>query len=486
MSTSAGEPVLDYENAADRPPSLGRDILSAYLVTASRMLAWIVVIAAVVRIAGNSAFALLAIVGSTVGILEYAAIGLSPAIIRLTAEAIQNHLAQNQPAENSSARVTPNQPIYNAQAVRDVYANGFAMALLTALCGGAFLIIFLFFFRHTHINQNSKGVALELVLMVGMATLLRMMSDAPGAVLQTCGRIFRDNLLLTTHELIWAGGTLIDLFIFHLPWQRATGFALLAGSLCLLITRALASHATVEGLFKHWWKRIDRRTVQRLLIFGGMVVAAQAADYLYAPCNNLLILNFINQETVSIYAPAVQIDSAALLLASSLASVLLPRTALAHASGNPHTVRRYYIRGTFATAVALIAAAPVVVWIAPFLLKLWLGKPMPQTVAILPLMLIHTVMGGSSTVGRSILLAIGKVRPFTLSVLLAGIANVVLGFIFVHFFGWGIKGIILGTIIAVVGRCVLWLPWYTLKAMRSEAQSAEPAVVEASQPPPLP
>jgi O-antigen/teichoic acid export membrane protein len=425
--------------------SLPRDIVSAYVVTAARVLAWITVTAAVFRTAGKDAFALLAIVQSTVGILEYAAIGLSPAIIRFTAEAIAQ-----------------------SAAVQTVYANGFAMALLTALGGGILLVIFLHLFQNSHTNITSHGTASELILLLGISTLLRLLSDAPGAALQTSGKIALDNLLLTTHEIIWAAASIIALLILHLPWQRATGGALVSASLILLITRALFSHQYGSGLFNQWWQRLSPRLIRRLLIFGAMVVAAQMADYLYAPTDNLLILNLINQSTVAIYTPAVQIDGGALLLVGALASVLLPRSALAHAAGDLPKVRRYYIRGTLATFFLLLAAAPILWLIAPHFFNLWLGNPMPATCAILPLMLIHTVIGGSSAVGRSILLAIGKVRPFTISVLTAGIANVTLSFIFVRYARLGLPGIILGTIVAVTARCAIWMPWYTLRALSKE------------------
>ena len=448
---------------------LRRDIFSAYLVTAARVLAWVFVIAAVFRVAGKPAFALLTVIQSTVGILEYAAIGLSPAIIRMTAEAIQSDREKNPPPTISYDSPPP----MRTPAVQTVYANGFAMALITALGGGVLLAIFLFFFRNSHTNRDTAGAALELVSMVGIATLLRLMSDAAGAALQTSGKIFLDNLLLTTHEAIWAIGTVVDLFVFHLPWQRATGFALVAGSIVLLIIRAIVSHIHGSGLFKKWWTRFDATMVRKLLIFGGMVVAAQMADYLYAPANYLIISFFIGPDALATYAPGVQIDGAALLAVSALASVLLPRTALAHAAGDPERVKRYYIRGTLASFAILLVAAPIALLAAPYFFKLWLGNPMIATVAILRLMLIHTIIGGSSAVGRAVLLAIGKVRPFTIAVLIGGITNVLLGITFVYVFHWGLNGIVLATIIAVTGRCALWLPWYTLRVLKRQTEPAK-------------
>jgi O-antigen/teichoic acid export membrane protein len=217
-----------------------------------------------------------------------------------------------------------------------------------------------------------------------------------------------------------------------------------------------------------------------------MVVAAQMADFLYAPTDNIIITRLLGFQTVGDYGPAVQVDGGMLLVASALATVLLPRTALAHAAGNTRTVRRYYIRGTLATAGLLLAAAPFIWLAAPWLFRIWLSNPMPITCQILPLMLIHTVIGGSSSVGRSILLAIGKVRPFTASVLIAGVANVILSYCFVRYGHLGLRGIVLGTIVAVAGRCAIWLPWYTLRVLKRELAQEQTPILQTLPPAPIP
>jgi O-antigen/teichoic acid export membrane protein len=212
---------------------------------------------------------------------------------------------------------------------------------------------------------------------------------------------------------------------------------------------------------------IEWALATRLLGFGLLVVAAQLADYLYAPTDLILIRRLLGPGAVADYAPGVEVDSALLLVVAALAGVLLPRTALAHARGDAEAARRYYRRGTLATAGLLAAAAVAAVIVAPVGFRIWLGDSMPVTVAILPLMLVNTVIGGSGAVGRSVLLAIGKVWAFTLSVLCAGVVNVVAAYVLVKYGHMGLRGIVLGTIIAVMGRCVVWMPWYVRRTLRS-------------------
>ena len=117
--------------------------------------------------------------------------------------------------------------------------------------------------------------------------------------------------------------------------------------------------------------------------------------------------------------------------------------------------------------VGLLLVPIGAVWVAsPLIFRAWLGEPMRPTQAILPLVLIHTVVGGSSAVGRSILLGMGKVRAFAVSVLIAGVGNVLLSYIFVRHLNLGLDGIVYGTIIAVSLRAGIWMPWYVLKSLR--------------------
>ena len=203
-----------------------------------------------------------------------------------------------------------------------------------------------------------------------------------------------------------------------------------------------------------------------LLGFGLLVSFAQLADFLYAPTDYILINRLLDPAMGSVYAPAVQIDSALLLIVVAIGNVLLPKTVVAHVDGNLSLVRQYYARGTIASMLLLSLAALLVWVLSRQIFTLWLGDPSPATQAILPLILIHTVVGGSSAVGRSILLGMGKVKPFTIAVLVAGVSNVVLSYSFVRFGGMGLSGIVLGTICAVVGRCAIWQPWYVWRCLK--------------------
>jgi len=450
-----------------------RDIAAAYAMTGARIVGLLAITAVVYRQAGKDQFGLLFLVLTTIGILEYASLGLSPAMIHFAAKA----RAGRPDALDSSVDLLPvdssilqyeSLAADSSPGVARVYAHGFRLGVFSAILAAMGLVV-LEWLMGSHAMFGGRA-ARVLVGGIGAGTVLRLLAEAPGAILQTTGRIAADNLLQGGAEIVWAVGSITAMLIgYHWDWSVGGAFVL-ASALLLAARLILARRAVPAGPGGR--TAIDWRFACQLLGFGLLVVAAQLADYLYAPTDLILIDRLIGRGSVADYAPGVQVDSALLLLVAAVASVLLPRTALVHARGNAAAARRYYVRGTLATAGLLMVAAGSAIAFAPMAFRIWLGDPMPATVAILPLMLINTVIGGSGAVGRSVLLATGKVRAFTVSVLVAGAINVVTAYVFVVYAHMGLRGIVFGTIVAVVARCVLWMPWYILRSLPSGNQES--------------
>jgi O-antigen/teichoic acid export membrane protein len=346
-----------------------------------------------------------------------------------------------------------------------MFVNGLALCAVLTLLGLFALAIYASAFDHIHrIPPSVRSSALPLAIGLGIGTILRLASDGSGAVLQVRGRITLDNLFLAEAEFFWAALAVLAVQHGGRSALGDVGSTYALAGFALLIARYLAAHRVAGGLGAIRGV-LDSAIMRRLLALGLLITIAQLADFLYAPTDYILINLLIDPTTVATYAPAVQIDAGLLLLVAALANVMLPKAAVAHTSGDHAAVRRYYIRGTLASA-ALLAVAAVLVWaLSPLIFRVWLGDPMRTTQIILPLVLIHTVIGGSSAVGRAILLGMGVVRPFTISVLLAGAANVILSFLFVRYFHLGLPGIIFGTIVAVIARCAVWMPWYILRRL---------------------
>jgi O-antigen/teichoic acid export membrane protein len=480
-------------------PGVRRDISWAYAVSATRVLSWVVVYGAVYRSAGPDPAALLALVRWTLALLNYASAGLAPALLHQAALATKTDAARESDEatkarsdEGEDRRDPPPSSLRRsvAQSLSSTFHTGITLSLLGTTLG----LIALWSWTLT--EGRARHVA-PLVGLFGTGMLVRLAADAWGAVIQSKGLPHRDYRTQAALELLWtllATTTVLLRDRLGISWQTAVGGSYLAASLLTTTYRANLAHRILRtfevpppaappssdarpplpsptlqgrGLSRHF----DPTLAKHLLTYGGLVVLAQVADYLYAPTDLLLIRHLIDLRTVAIYAPAIQIDAGVLLLVSGLSTALLPLSAAAFGRGDLAQVRRYYIKGTLISLALLMTVSVLAYVAAPAIFKLWLGDKMTPTRRILPLVLIHTVIGGSSAVGRSVLLAIGRVRAFTAATLLAGLLNVAVSYTLVKYANLGLPGIVYGTILAVTARAALWQPWYTLRCLRAEERT---------------
>lgn len=461
-----------------------REIASAYLASAARVLAWAGVSAILFR-SNETHFAAFALVRATLGLLNYLSLGLAPALIRQLARTMA------QTAQPLAVQPLDEAPVLEYAAPRPdpvaaVYSNALLIAYLVSAVSFIAVLIYAQLARTLHDLPVKHEVLVTAVMLIGIGTLGRLFSDAPGAVLQARGFISLDNWLAVIAETSWVLITAAYWSSGELALDAASkGYA--ASAILLMSCRLLAARR-ITRIMTPRVKEISAATIRALLGTGALIAAAQLADFLYAPTNFILIKELLGSAELAAYAPAVQLDAALLLLASGVASVLLPRSALAHAAGDITSVRRYYLKGTVITTLALLAGTIAAWLLAPIILPLWLGQSeiLPVTLSILPLVLIHTVLGGTSAVGRSVLLGIGRARPFTIAALTAGVANVILAYCFIRYFQLGLKGIVYATILVVFARCVLWMPPYILWSLRHPAPTVAPDVPPAEIPPPPP
>src|SRR5688500_7156082 len=159
-----------------------RDVLSAYLATGSKILSWVIVLGLVYRFVDAADFAMLALIRGTIGILNYTTLGLSPAMIRMLAEAER---AKPQAAQGAEVLpyFTPERP--ETHGIRALYSNGMLIALISGAIGVTITIVYARVFnRFFHMPTRLEATMPLVVIGMGVGTMFRLMSDAPGSVLQ--------------------------------------------------------------------------------------------------------------------------------------------------------------------------------------------------------------------------------------------------------------------------------------------------------------
>jgi O-antigen/teichoic acid export membrane protein len=492
------KPEPQSEAAAHISRRLVLDLATGYLAVLARIGSWVIVTAVAYRHLAERYFAALVAVRSTLTVLGYIASGLGTATIYAIAQA----RSKATPAEvigpefaerkaEPQATVLEYQPLQQRptpvpRSEQKAFAGSFTTAAVTAgiiafLASVASRYVELFF--NTTTRTGSPRCLYEdyqgLFWGFAAAAAARILAEPSAAVLQASKLIFLDNALIVISEAVFCVlavrclvvGTALSSSGCSLAPQVA--YSAVAAAVVLFLCRGAAVWLMVRD-FAGQIVSTQWLFIGPLIHFAGLLTLAYLADYLYAPTDYLLINHLLPAAAAVAYTPAVQIDSGLLLLVSAVAAVLLPRAAAAYGQRQIPHVRRIYLLGTILCGAAMALAAAIVLLLARPLLTVWYGHDMPATRAILPLILISTVVGGSSAAGRAVLLGAGRTRAFTSAALLAGVANVILSFCFVRFMHLGLAGIVLGTVVVVVARCGIWMPWYVLRTLKHPTPGPRP------------
>jgi O-antigen/teichoic acid export membrane protein len=457
--------------------SIKLDLVTAFAASGTKALAYMAISSMLLEGGAHVAdFAMFTVIRSTLGLLNYATLGLAPAFIRqlagmLAVPTAALEAAPKRPGRLDYATEATDQAMLTTDPHR-LYASAQYPALGIGLLALACVCMYALLFRHIHnVPEEVWTRAPWAAFMVGLAMLARLVSDVPGGYLQATHRITLDNLLVLSADVLWVA----------LTWSllRAGSTPLIGVSLSFCICYALLSlsrftaAAIVGAPIFAPISQVDRPMARHLLGFGVLLTLSQLSDFLYAPTDFLLINWYLTKQHVANYSIAVQVDAGLLLLTAAVATVLYPRASRAVALRDEITLRKYYLRGTALTATLLTAAALALIAIAPHLLQIWLGTDAPGARAILPLVLLHSIVGGSSAPSRAILLAAGRARVFAISAVVAGVLNVIISYVLVRYTTLGLTGVVIGTLIAVILRCAFFLPWYTLRVLGEMRQSKQ-------------
>ena len=483
-----------------RTPTPRLDLAAAYAATLSRLLGWLVVAAAVYRHAGPGPFAVLMLARGTLAIFNHAAFGLGPAVLTeatRAGKAVEAEAVNGGRSAAAAAALTvdvgvldyakPERTAPPLIASADgspaaVLWSAVPLTFLLGVTGYVALTFYSSYFRDWHdLPPEVVRSDLDGVFLLGVGVILRAAGDAGGGGSQGVGWLAADQAVVTLGELLWviAGVGLLlvggPLFLDDVGSAYAVSGAVACGGrwlMALIVTGG-------AGAFGRWLSNEIRgrsrpRLVglsslwRRLLWTGSLVTVAGLADYLYAPIDYVVLNAMVDPLAPAVYAPAVQVDAAVLILTTAVATVALPNAARLHAAGDHAGVWRAYVRGSLlAGGVALAAAVPA--WLlAPWAFEAWLGEPQPATVTILPLVLVHTVLGSAAGVGRAVLVGVGRAGQYALLVLAGGVVNVgaSVGFVLL---GWGIAGVVAGTVLSVALRCLVATP---LLVRRATAKTA--------------
>ncbi len=449
-------------------------LTSSYAVQGLRVLNWAIAAGLVYRYDGERAFAVFAMARALVSVMNYMSIGIAPALVTL--------LPQMRAIRTEPVEAAPDKALSYAQPTRPdpppdvmMWRTGITLSwipfaiLVMLLIASGFLIAFGKQGFDVRFWEEVYGVAFGFALGI----FFRIVGDTAGARLQVEKRIATDNVLTLISEATWIPLAWLFITLRQPPGvtriSDIVGFVVIAFVCSCLLNAVLRYFVARRNDWVYRSVRFNAKYAGLLLATGAVMVLAQLADFLYAPANQLLIKACLSTSDLAAYAPTLFIDGALLLMVSGLSMVLFPYAANAFHERKWADLRTYYLAGTLVSLLILAIGAIVVCLIDGWLFAKWFGDPLSDTQAILPWVMIHTAIGGSASIGRSVLLGMGRIKAYAISTIVGGLANVAIGVVLLMTTDLGLLAIIFATILTVTIRCLIWMPIYTLWVIRRGA-----------------
>jgi O-antigen/teichoic acid export membrane protein len=223
----------------------------------------------------------------------------------------------------------------------------------------------------------------------------------------------------------------------------ALGGALMASSLCMLVTYALLARRALPGL------RVSplharRAELRRLVQFGGGVFTMRLLGTIYRQMDKVIVGVALGPGPVALYEIASKVNAAASTMASTSVSAIVP--AAAFARRNAAVVRDMFVRGScYATAASLPFAVAGFVFAKPLLVS-WIGLRAEHAVEAARLFLAYEALQSVQNVGSTMVFGVGRIRVQLLVNAVSTLANLGLSILLVSRLGF--VGVIAGTLIA--------------------------------------
>lgn len=434
------------------------DLLSGYLLTATRVGAWAVIFGMLYRFASPEAAATYAFARSIIAFVPVVMLNIPQALYWRLSIPIATPSATDE--ASGSRTINYASPATDAVTHGQIFLSAATCVLVIGLLSGfAFQLVSAFFGEEGMRWWDIDG---NIVRALVGAAIVRIGADVVAVTIQRAGKQWQDNLAVMVFEIVPA------VFVCLLPQINPLAQATFGTALLLLVIRC--------ALYPGTGARKANTSIAEsfnMLSYGAKVSLSQLADLLYAPLTLLLLGTFAHKLHLATYSTLLQFDAALLLLTAAITTTLTPRVSNLLSANDPRTALRYTFKATGISFAILTAAAVTLYFTAQPILNLWLGSTPAGLLTVLPIFLIHTVIGGASAPLRAVLLLAGKAKQLTIANTLGGLAVATATFLILKYPTYTtqttgllpLQAIAAATALSVTLRCALWMPWYTRRVL---------------------
>ncbi|MEI6892446.1 MAG: MATE family efflux transporter [Pontiella sp.] len=237
------------------------------------------------------------------------------------------------------------------------------------------------------------------------------------------------------------------------------GIKLAVFFILLIISRKLVDHNLVCR-----WRFVTLKWARPILRMAGWSLFASFGFALFNKTDVWIINRFVDVELAGVYAAILVWPNFVRQIGGQFAALLGPVYTIDYAKGNME--RMVYICMFSYRFLGLLSAILVgfIIVFAEDILLLWMGVDYVQYATLLKLMTCCLIVTLGETAIWGVFTAIDKMQYPGWANIVLGIVNLVLSLILV-FSGFGVYGVIAGTIVSTVLKCSVILPYGIAKEM---------------------
>ena len=322
---------------------------------------------------------------------------------------------------------------------------GFVLGGLLVLLASTFVDVF-------GIRSEFAQVSVWVFALAGAQVVFDLPAAAFQAVLQGLQRFGAYQAIQVGGTVAWVVGAFAVVRAGHgilgLAWVAfAVAFVELVASVVLAFV--------VDRQLRLGVRLVKRRVMRRLLGYGSSVLGMRIVSILWNQSDRIVIALLISTAAVAHYQVAYLLQSVALLALSVSASAVVPASAHVRASGDQNTERAIYLLGTrYAVAICMPIFIATLVY-AHAIIATWVGPTYVYLSGASRLFVLTLLIPIFNTVGLSMFVGIGRIRPILIVVAVATGLNLILSVLLAPTLG--ITGVILGTLIAFIPTNVAYL-----------------------------
>ena len=206
-------------------------------------------------------------------------------------------------------------------------------------------------------------------------------------------------------------------------------------------------------------KCVDKKVAKDLGGLGLKFFIAQIAALILFTTDNLIISNLFGPEQVTIYSTANKVFTVIISLFAALVVPLWSKTTVDFARRDIYEIKRTLGKMLKLFILAAVGAGLLAVLFKP-LVALWLGRDLGFSWSLILMMGLYAIVYMWNTIWSQIINGLTLVNFMVAVACIQAAANIPLSFLFARTCGFGIEGVLLGTILTMAISSIAY-PVYT-------------------------